>query len=208
MTNWFVVADGDLKSRWRAAFPDAQTVQVHKIDGQVSAGDTAWVTTSSDTWPVLTERLVAAQATVVVLSYAPSDREALLALDMGARGYVHTLAAAEVLKQVAVVVTNQGVWVGQELLSKVLSGSLKALQKNTPADELAGNMSLDLLSERERKVALAVMSGASNKEISRQLDITERTVKAHLSTIYKKLAVRDRLQLTLKLAINDYPALS
>ena len=134
------------------------------------------------------------------MSYTPDDRQALTALDLGARGYVHTLAASEVLNQVALVVTNKGVWVGQELLTKVLAGSFKALQQRVEPDRYQHSEYLALLSERERCVALAVARGATNKEVARQLDITERTVKAHMSAIFKKLAVRDRLQLILKLA--------
>lgn len=54
-----------------------------------------------------------------------------------------------------------------------------------------------LLTVREQEVAMAVAKGASNKEIARQLDITERTVKAHVGAILDKLKVRDRLQLSL-----------
>ncbi len=53
------------------------------------------------------------------------------------------------------------------------------------------------LTEREREVAKAVAQGASNKEIARQLDITERTIKAHVGAILEKLGARDRLQLSL-----------
>jgi DNA-binding NarL/FixJ family response regulator len=60
-----------------------------------------------------------------------------------------------------------------------------------PADWSAG------LTEREREVARAVASGASNKEIARRLGITERSVKAHTGAIFEKLGVRDRLQLSL-----------
>ena len=100
----------------------------------------------------------------------------------------------------ALVVTNQGVWVGQELLAKVLGGTFKALQQRVDHDRYQHSDYLGLLTERERGVALAVARGATNKEAARQLDITERTVKAHLSAIFKKLEVRDRLQLILKLA--------
>ncbi len=100
----------------------------------------------------------------------------------------------------ALVVTNQGIWVGQELLAKVLGGSFKTLQQRHQGASFQYSEYLELLTERERGVALAVARGATNKEVARQLDITERTVKAHLSAIFKKLAVRDRLQLILKLA--------
>lgn len=203
MTNWFVTKNGDLKSRWVAAFPDAQAALDLNIDSRMNAGDIIWLATSVQVWPELTQRLVAKGVTVVILSYTPNDREALKALDQGARGYVHTLAAVDVLKQVALVVANQGVWVGQELLSKVLGGSFKALAQRTEQGAWPASECLNLLTEREQSVAIAVTSGAANKEVARQLDITERTVKAHLSAIFKKLGVRDRLQLILKLANND-----
>ena len=54
------------------------------------------------------------------------------------------------------------------------------------------------LSDRETQVARLVSAGASNKEIAENLLITERTVKAHLSAVFEKLGVRDRLQLSLR----------
>ena len=53
------------------------------------------------------------------------------------------------------------------------------------------------LSRREMQVALRVAEGKSNKEVARLLLISERTIKAHLSSIFEKLGVRDRLQLAL-----------
>jgi DNA-binding NarL/FixJ family response regulator len=56
---------------------------------------------------------------------------------------------------------------------------------------------LSLLTSREKAVAELVAAGKSNKEVARDLDITERTVKAHLGSAFEKLQVRDRLQLVL-----------
>ena len=53
------------------------------------------------------------------------------------------------------------------------------------------------LSVREQETAELLARGASNKEIARELDITERTVKAHVSALLEKLGARDRLQLSL-----------
>lgn len=200
MDYWFVTVDGGLKARWQKAFPSAQSATPELIEQNARAGDLVWIATTVAAWPQLTQRLALMGITVVILSYAPSDKEALSTLDLGGRGYVHTLATADVLKQVALVVTNQGVWVGQELLAKVIGGTFKTLSQRTEEASVDGSDYLALLTERERGVALAVARGATNKEVARQLEITERTVKAHLSAIFKKLAVRDRLQLMLKLA--------
>lgn len=200
MKHWFITTDGILKARWKKAFHNIVALTPITLGQQVAPKDLVWLSTTVDIWPSLIPTLVEQGAIVVVLSYAPDDREALSALDLGARGYVHTLAAADVLNQVAVVVTNQGVWVGQELLAKVLGGTFKALQQRVEYDRYQHSEYLELLTERERGVALAVARGATNKEVARQLDITERTVKAHMGAIFKKLTVRDRLQLILKLA--------
>jgi DNA-binding NarL/FixJ family response regulator len=56
---------------------------------------------------------------------------------------------------------------------------------------------LATLTRREQEVACAIANGASNKEIARQLGITERTVKAHTGSVFQKLKARDRLHLAL-----------
>ncbi|MFC0269294.1 response regulator transcription factor [Kushneria aurantia] len=200
MNHWFITTDGSLQGRWMKAFHDAAALMPADAEQTVAAGDLAWLSTGVDQWLDFVPVLAGQGAHVVVLSYASDEREALSALDSGARGYVHTLAAPDLLKQVALVVSNHGVWVGQELLARVLGGSLKALQARAPSDQTINSALLECLTERERSVALSVSRGATNKEIARQLDISERTVKAHLSAIFRKLCVRDRLQLILKLA--------
>ncbi len=54
------------------------------------------------------------------------------------------------------------------------------------------------LTEREREVAKRAAQGAANKIIARELGISERTVKAHLSAAFDKLQVPDRVQLALR----------
>lgn len=200
MKHWFITTDGSLKTRWQKAFENVDSSAPETVLQSAQPNDLVWLSTTVENWPQLVPSIVAEGAIAVVLSYTPNDREALRAFDLGARGYVHTLAAPEVLKQVALVVSNHGVWVGQELLAKVLGASFKTLQQRNQGGSFQNSEYLSLLTERERGVALAVAQGATNKEVARLLDITERTVKAHLSAIFKKLAVRDRLQLILKLA--------
>ena len=53
------------------------------------------------------------------------------------------------------------------------------------------------LTHRENEIALLVAQGESNKNIAHQLAITERTVKAHLTEIFKKMRVTDRVKVAL-----------
>ena len=61
------------------------------------------------------------------------------------------------------------------------------------------------LTGRERMVAEQVGLGANNNEIATRLNISERTVKAHLSSIFQQLGIRDRVQLAL--VINNLPVM-
>ena len=192
-----ITTDPEVLDRWSEAFPaaacatspravldrlDAESiVWLHLPPDRVSAAELV-----SDTAQLL------APARIVALSDTPSDDQALDLMERGAAGYCHSRAGAAMLKQVETVVSNQGLWVGPTLLRRLISSSLPPLP-----EKLAINGSLSMLSVREREVAVAASRGASNKEIARELVITERTVKAHLSAIFLKLGVRDRLHLAL-----------
>lgn len=130
---------------------------------------------------------------MVALSDQPNDDEALVCFSV-ARGYCNTHAVPEMLRRVADVVLNGGLWIGESLMQRLLEGTARI---PSPAPWDAPPDWAVLLTERERQVAVAVAEGGSNKEIARQLGITERTVKAHAGAIFEKLDVRDRLQLSL-----------
>lgn len=134
---------------------------------------------------------------LVLLADEPDERIVADALARGASGCCNTHAAADVLRQVALVVENGGLWVGQSLLRRLVGGTSRALanrNERPPRVDWA-----TVLSEREVQVARLVAGGASNREVAEQLSITERTVKAHLSAIFEKLGLRDRLQLSLRI---------
>jgi len=63
----------------------------------------------------------------------------------------------------------------------------------------ASSLDLSQLTKRERQVATSVAEGLSNREIATKFGISERTVKARLTTTFQKLGVRDRVQLALLL---------
>lgn len=185
--------------RLSSAFPDMRRITPEQARLMASEGDRVWLMADWEDWRPLSADLAARGAIIVVLSLAPSEAEAMQALQAGARGYAHALSPAELLEQVALVTGNQGIWVPAELLGKVIGSAFISLggRESLPSESLA------MLTERERAVALAVAEGRSNKEVARQLDITERTVKAHLGAVFRKLGVRDRMQLVLRLARQD-----
>lgn len=134
---------------------------------------------------------------VVVLADEPSDALTLEVLAVGAAGCCNTHAAPEVLQQVALVVENGGLWVGQSVLLQLMGNMSRVLGQRQAHSE--NPLMLRVLSGREAQVAKLVANGASNKEIAERLSISERTVKAHLTAIFEKTGARDRLQLSLKI---------
>lgn len=182
--------------RWREAFPDA-LIGSSTVGRKPAPSDVVWVHASdaaSTAAKVGAVRARFAGCRVVVLSNIPDDDEALAALGAGAQGYCNAYADPAVLREVAEVAGRGGLWVGETLLSRLLGGLSQRLIEH-PADDASGLLAR--LTPREREIARRVTHGESNKEIARGLDIAERTVKAHLTIVFEKLGVRDRLQLAL-----------
>lgn len=181
------------------AFPNAQVLRApfpEVLDGGVAI---CWIGTELTDWlQQVRERCHVHR--VVVHSMRPTDEEGITALDAGAHGYCHSLAAEPQLRAVATTVTSGGLWVGAGLIGRMIR-TLRHAQPENPAEPPPG---FDRLTPRERQVAMAVTSGASNKEIACQLGLSERTVKMHLGAAFQKLGVADRVQLVLCLMrVND-----
>lgn len=133
---------------------------------------------------------------LIVASSSPRDEEGIAVLEAGASGYCHAYAAPATLAQVIEVVASGELWVGRNLLSRLLGGVQRGVAAHPPQ---TGNHAWEsLLTEREREVAHRAAIGDSNHDIAARLGITERTVKAHLTATFEKLGVTDRLQLALK----------
>jgi len=127
---------------------------------------------------------------LVIASPKPHDEEGTQALAAGASGYCHGYAPVASLEQVLGVVDAGEIWMGRSLVQRLL----RLVDERAAA---AVPWKSDLLTIRETMVARRAARGESNADIARALGISERTVKAHLSSIFDKLGVSDRLQLAL-----------
>ena len=197
MQQVFLSVDARQRENWREAFPGLMS---GRLDGmtEVVGSDPAllWaLLPAGQSAEALVIRLRSSLAgrSLVLLVDEPSENEAMAALAAGASGYCNGHAAPQVLLQVAMAVENGGVWVGQGLMQRLLAATSR-LRAEPGLENSAWRRSL---TAREQEAAVLLASGASNKEIARQLDITERTVKSHVSAMLEKLGVRDRLQLAL-----------
>jgi len=132
-----------------------------------------------------TRRIIAERpdACVVVLTSYTDDSRVLPALKAGARSYMLKDVAAEELGEVI-----RRAHRGESVLHPVASQRVMR-EMNTPKG--------DQPTEREMEVLLLVARGLSNQEIGDKLFITERTVKAHVTSLLSKLRLSDRTQLAI-----------
>ncbi|MDA8291310.1 MAG: response regulator transcription factor [Actinomycetota bacterium] len=129
-------------------------------------------------------RDAAHQPAVVVLTSATDDEHLVRAVQAGATSYLVKTAAAE-----DVVAAVRGAATGEANLSPDLVTRLtRALRRPPPPNPLQP------LSAREREVLDLIASGHSNRQIARELIISEQTVKTHVSSILAKLDLQDRVQ--------------
>jgi DNA-binding NarL/FixJ family response regulator len=89
------------------------------------------------------------------------------------------------------------IWVPRQLITKLIGELARESNAGTHTFSFAGNSAIEHLTPREIQVAEMVHRGGNNKSIARTLDISERTVKAHLSAIFRKLDIENRLHLAL-----------
>ena len=135
---------------------------------------------------------------IVVLTDSPSEGEGVLVLKAGARGYCTRAIDPEHLKKAVGAVQQGEIWAPRRLVPGLIA-ELRSLAKSLKKEGRQHEVDprLENLTERQRLVADLISRGASNKEIARQLGISERTVKAHLTKVFRNVGVSDRLQLAI-----------
>lgn len=140
---------------------------------------------------------VAGAARVIVLTPVFIEDEEIALLKAGAKGCCRRGIDPESLQQVLSVTSNGGVWVTRSLLPRLVSELRKYVDAHRKPAETSADDSLAELTHREREIVRLIVEGASNKEVASSLNISERTVKGHLSNVFQKLGVTDRLKLML-----------
>ena len=128
-------------------------------------------------------------ARVVVLAERFSDPTAFALLRLGVKGLLNYGEAARTLPQALGTVGDGGLWVGRALLSRFVDSALCTVPLKVYATGIEG------LTRRERQVLEALLDNLSNKEIARQLKMSERTAKFHVSNLLVKHGVRRRADL-------------
>lgn len=127
---------------------------------------------------------------IVMLTVSEEDDDVLAAIKAGARGYVLKGISANELVDLL-----RSVALGGSYVSPSLAARLLVAMKDTDARRAKDPISE--LSKREEQILRLVAQGRSNKEIGRELDLQEKTVKHYMTNILQKLQVRNRVEAAL-----------
>jgi two-component system nitrate/nitrite response regulator NarL len=129
---------------------------------------------------------------VLLLTAAIEKPDTVRALQLGARGAILKESASAVLIEAIRTVAVGEYWLWPETMSDVLEALRASVARGRPAQKTDFG-----LTSRELQVVSAVMAAFGNKEIAKRFGISEKTVKHHLTNIFDKLGVSNRLELAL-----------
>jgi DNA-binding NarL/FixJ family response regulator len=140
---------------------------------------------------------------IILLTSALNDEEAISALRAGVKGYCHINVNPTLLLKALEVVQKGEIWVGRKVIPCLLDELTSFTERRKKYLSPREDIPLDRLTARELQIARSVGEGLSNKDIASRLNISERTVKAHLTSIFCKLKVLDRVRLALLITNYD-----
>jgi len=126
----------------------------------------------------------------IIVTGSGVDEETILkAIASGAKGYVDEAGSPAEFVQ-AIRIVNQGsVWAPRQVLSRFIERVTSAPGRIYPAGRVT-------FTDREKQVLEMLVAGRSNKEIGAALGIEERTVKAHVAKLMRKVGVQNRIALS------------
>lgn len=139
---------------------------------------------------------------LVLLVEKYAEREVLAVLEAGAKGVCPDDIDPLLLRKAIERVQKGEIWVERRMVSFMLNELASLASGSGKRAPDSPGLRFGVVTRRERQVIDLVGLGASNKQIADRLNITERTVKAHLTSIFRKLGVADRLHLAI--LINRY----
>ncbi len=125
-----------------------------------------------------------------ILVTGSGDEETILkSIIAGAKGYINEAASPAEFVQAVQVVSQGSVWAPRHVFSMFIERVSSASDRTFPAGRTT-------FTERENEVLELLVGGRSNKEIGSPLGIGERTVKAHVAKLMRKVGVQNRIALS------------
>lgn len=126
---------------------------------------------------------------IIVTGTGADDETILKALAAGAKGYVDEAATPDEFMMAIRTVHQGSVWAPRRVLSTFIERVTTSPGRIFPAGRVT-------FTDREKEVLELLVAGRSNKEIGQALGIEERTVKAHVAKLMRKVGVKNRIELS------------
>lgn len=152
-------------------------------------------------------KLLSPRTRILMRNVAIDDHLELELFTYGVRGCCPPDASEDQIGKAAFALVQGEYWIRRGLASRILDTQLNS--KHNERSKLSESAKVPTnLTARESEIARLVGQGNSNKQIARQLEVTERTVKSHLTEVFRKTGVTDRLSLALKMKKASHSSIS
>ena len=205
MKLFFIGERANVIERWQALLTDwqPQIVKAAELNAEQAINSIFLIHLSSmssaDIKLIFSFKRDNPHSILIVCTDMPNQKEGIDVIQSGANGYTNTYVTGSLLSEVVKTVLRGDIWAGPELLQALVKRLLNksGSGSDSKVDTTKSVNSFGQLSSREKEVLSVLVTGLSNKEIARELDITERTVKAHVSSILHKTGASDRIALVL-----------
>lgn len=143
------------------------------------------------------------QSKILAFSYHNSEQTYLQTFRSGAVGIISKHHSSELLLKAIYAIHAGQIWFDRNI-TKLLWQAQFAPNPSTETQTDSGILQKSKLNDSERHIAHLACKGLSAKEISLQLFVTEKTIRNHLSVIYKKIGVKKQIELCLKAPQYNY----
>lgn len=184
-----------LLDRWEKILSDYNPSIADALNGDAKAVIVDFDTAKRESLEYLRDHQNGNCASLILLQSAPSVGLAKRLIALGAKGYGNSYMQTVHLKSCVETVLSGNIWVFPEFVYSLIGD----INRDSPSAPKSESGFIGNLTEREREIIAYLLKGNSNAQIADAMNITVRTVKAHLGKIYEKAGVCGRLDLVLML---------
>lgn len=196
----FFSSNMDTIDEWKKKYEIEDSISCYDLEslyGSIAEGDTYLLIADYDSVANEINKMITSNTipeNTIILEKAPEIATGKMLIAHKVKAYGNTRMLDIHYRQMIQTVLDNKVWTYPELTAS-LSKSSRGDFLNQEAESLLNNR----LTTKEIEVVKLIISGYTNDAIASALDITTRTVKAHISAIFSKLHVNDRVSLVLLL---------
>ncbi len=200
MQTIFLSTDMDIISEWKMRHKLDNTLDFHECDTLLNAVrelNNYIIVADYDTISHSINKMISSNLLpqrVIVLERVPEIITGKMLISKGVKAYGNSRMLKVHYEQMIHAVENSHIWTYPELTVAMAQD----LHHNEISDEVK-QLIQKRLTHKEQEVVYLILEGLTNDAIASKLDITQRTVKAHISSIFSKLHVNDRVSLILLL---------